>query len=461
MGGRRRDHEVQRSETDAVVFLETRPAQEVRIDRMAVRRRGRRVRALLGGVSVVLVPILLAAALWSAQQTNDASRSGSEGAASDPAGTVGAGEAPAPAAGGGIDGDGDAGRNNRYFPVDAALDEVVVGAVFGNGDGQRLLTGAPERLEYVQYDARDFDQVSFDSSGRFLAAIYRNSFLQSILVVGRLDDDGETWVVEPAAVDINGFAWHPHRAGQVAFASASLTGGTQVSVVDLTRSRPFTSYYRAAFPGRLRAWGDWGFAFDEPGPTPLTSVARYPDDSSPTANNLLITLTTGAPGTALGLLDPTRLLIDGADVPIVLNLQNAVYEQNRWYAEDDEVFGLRSSPSGRFSVALLGERGAPPDAGGDVVLFSADPAAVEEPVLLFSTAGDTTFDWSADGRFVVAHQPAVIGEEGNRTTPASVTVYDLDQALFVGREIRMADGNSAADLRIDVLTLAFRETPAN
>lgn len=453
MGGRRREHELQRSQTDGIVFIDTQTADDVRVERMAIRRPGRRLRSLLAAGTAVLVPALLVAALWSARQNDGAADDGP--AASEPTGTVGAGESTGAAA-------DDAGQqNNRYSPVDAALDQVVVGAVFGSDLEQRLLTGRPERLEYVQYDARDFDQVALDASGRFLAATYRNSFSQSILVIGRLDGDEDTWMVEPAAVDVNGFAWHPHRSGQVAFASANLTGGTQVSVVDLTRSRPFTSYYRAAFPGRLRVWGDWGFAFDEPGPAPLTSVALYPDDSSPTANNLLVTLTTGVPGTALGLLDSVRLLIDGADVPIVLNLQNAVYEQNPWYDEDAEVLRFRSSPSGRFSVGLVADRGGSPDDGGRVLLFAADPAAGDGPALLLSTTGDTSFDWSADGRFVVVYQPAVIGVEGDRTSPASVTVYDLDRALFVGREIRMADGTGPADLRIDVQTLAFREMPPN
>lgn len=466
MGGHRRrfgtvenvagpNHEdPQRSQTDRIVLLETHDPDRARVERTAIATPWRRLRWLTAGLAALLLSVGLAATVWSSLR--DGEPPAEEGAT--PAGAPPAADAPPRLT------DAEAGeiqRDNRYSEVDAMLDDIVVGAVFGDGADQRLLYGSPQALDYVPYDRRDFDRVDLDSSGTYLAATYRNAFAQNVLVVGRLQDDGD-WVVEPAAVDINGFAWHPHRGGQLGFATANLTGGTQVSVVDLTRSRPFTWFYRADFPGRLRSWGDWGFAFDEPGPAPRTSVARYPDEVSPTANNLLVTLTTGTPGRALGLIGPERLLIDGADVPIVLNLQNAVYESNPWFGEEDEVVRLRTAPSGRFSVALLAPRDAPNHRGGQVVLFTADAEAASQPaVLLFEVTGPTAFDWSTSGRFVAGYQPAVIGQEGDRVSPASITVYDLDRALFVGREIRMADGVNQADLRIDVQTLAFREERLN
>lgn len=437
------------------MLLDTHDPHRARVERTAVATPWRWLRSVTAGLAALLLTMGLAATLWSSLRDDEIP---AEEGATSPAGAPPATDGPPRLTD--VDAE-EIQRDNRYSEVDAILDDIVVGAVFGDGADQRLLSGPPQALDYVPYDRRDFDRIDLDSSGRYLGATYRNTFAQNVLVVGRLQDDG-AWVVEPVAVDVNGFAWHPHRAGQLGFATANLTGGTQVSVVDLTRSRPFTWFYRAEFPGRLRAWGDWGFAFDEPGPAPRTSVARYPDEVSPTANNLLVTLTTGTPGRALGLIGPERLLIDGADVPIVLNLQNAVYEANPWFGEEDEVVGLRTAPSERFSVALLAPRNAPNDGGGQVVLFTADAEAASQPaVLLFEVAGATAFDWSASGRFVAGYQPAVVGEEGDRVSPASVTVYDLDRALFVGREIRMADGVDQADLRIDVQTLAFREDRSN
>ena len=219
--------------------------------------------------------------------------------------------------------------DNRYSPVARALSDMVVAASFGE-DGN-ILFGPIQGLEFAPAISRSVTEIRLDASGNWIAAVYRNSFRQDVLIVGAADADVERWRFEPLAVGINGFAWHPHRPGRIAYAVPDLPTATQITDVDLTSEQPRKLRYRAEFPGRLRLWGDWGYAFNEPGPTPLTTVGLVPSDATPTADNLLETLVAGTPGRAMGLIAPRRLLVDGGESAIVVNLDNAVYEPNVWY----------------------------------------------------------------------------------------------------------------------------------
>ncbi len=168
---------------------------------------------------------------------------------------------------------------------------------------------------------------------------------------------------------------------------------------------------------------------------------------------------TGVPGRAMGELG-SRVLIDGGEEAILVNTQTAVFEENQWIADSAEVFAMAGSPDGKFAVALVAGRGGDGGDGGKVLLLADDPSsAMEASEFLFGTLGPTAFDWSPDGRFVTGYQPVSLNPEGERVSAASVTVYDLNRALFTGREVRF--GGAAPDLRFQVRALAFQEALTN
>ncbi len=456
MGGGGKEPELQRSITDRVVFLDTGVPEGERETSRIRRRTGRSLRFVLMIGAALLVPAVVAGALWSVasdRNTGSQEPAQDEGDVADPeqAGLLASGD-------GRLDDvdDPEFPIDQRYAPVARALSEVVVAASLG--DAQSILFGPIQGLEYAWVTSGGVNDVRLDASGNWIAAVYRNSFQQDVLIVGAADPDVSRWRFEPLAVGINGFAWHSSRPGRIAYALPDLSNATQVADVDLNSGRPGTLRYRADFPGQLQVWGDWGFAFNEPGPAPLTSVASVPEGAIGSESTQLETLATGNPGRAFGLIAPQRLLIDGGESSIVLNLDNAVYEQNVWYDSSAEVFAFAESPSGKYSIGLVGGRGGGAADGGKALLFAAEPVSVSDAgELLFTTGGLSTFDWSDTGRFVAGFQPAVIGEEGDRTSNAAVTVYDLDRGLFVGSELRTLDSGAVADLRLSVEALAFRD----
>ncbi len=454
MGGGGQEPDLQRSVTDRVVFLDSTAIGGDQETSLVRRRTGRRLRFVMMLGAAVLVPTVVGGALWSvvSDRTSASQESAEEdGDVADPeqAGVLASGEGQLA-----DPNDPEFPIDNRYSPVAQALSDVVVAASLG--DARNILFGPTQGLDYARVNSRGVSDVRLDASGNWIAAIYMNSFQQEVLIVSAADADVSTWRFEPLAVGINGFAWHPSQPGRIAYALPDLSNATQIADVDLDAERPRTLRYRADFPGQLQVWGDWGFAFNEPGPAPFTSVAVLPEGAIGSGSIQLETLATGNPGRALGQIAPQRLLIDGGESSIVLNLDNAVYEPNVWYDSSGEVFAFAESPSGKYSVGLVGGRGG--SAGGKVLLFTAEPVSVNDASdLLFTTSGPSTFDWSDSGRFVAGFQPAVIGEEGGRTSNAAVTVYDLDRGLFVGSELRTLDSGAVADLRLWVDALAFRD----
>ncbi len=358
-------------------------------------------------------------------------------------------------------------HDNRYSPIAAVLNDVVLTAAIDSPEETGILYGVAGELGVRVLEPADLTQIKLDSSGNWVAGTYRNSFDQDVLLVGRADalDVGKTarahrwvWELEPMAVGTNGFSWHPHSPGLLAYAENNLTQSTLVTVRDLTTERPGTRRYHADFPGRLAAWGDWGFGFNEPGPAPFTSVAIPQDEETATGINPLTTVVTGVPGNPLGIIAERRLLIDGGDTAAILNLDTAELDINEWFEPDQEVLAFRASPDGNYSVGLLAARGQSASHGGRVVLFAANPGSANETAeQIFTTDGPTTFDWNATGRFVVGYRSATRRENGERGSAASVTVFDLGRALHVAREIRTHGGEFDENLPVAIDSLAFRE----
>ncbi len=357
-------------------------------------------------------------------------------------------------------GSGEYQRDNRYSEINSAIDAVVVAGTIGDArEMPPLLFGPAPDLAAAPAGNRPLDRVELDSSGNYLAGVYRNKFDLDVLVIGELTDDN--WLLEPIAVGVNGFAWHPIDAGLIAYARPSGLDPmvTDVAVENYTRSRVTTRRFRADFPGRLRLWGDWGIAFDEPGPLRATTIVNFSDDVAPPASSTLVPLVAGVPGRAMGELG-SRVLIDGGEEAILVNTRTAVFEENQWIDNSAEVFEMAGSPDGKFAVVLVAGRGGDGADGGKVLLLADDPSSVlGASEFLFGTLGPTAFDWSPDGRFVAGYQPVVLDPEGLRVSAASVTVYDLNKALFTGREVRMS--GAEPDLRFRVEALAFQEALTN
>ncbi len=448
--------EVQRSATGQVTLLDD---SELGVQTLSTTVRPSRLRPLLLVVAALLVPGVIAFMAFGLSDSPDSATPSEE--------TSGDASAVAAASAEEFDelrayGSGGVQLDNRYSEINSALDAVVVVGTVGAAPAQPLqLYGPAPKLEVFPPGNRALNEMTFDASGNWLAGLYKNTFDQEVLMVGRLD--GADWVMDPVALRINGFAWHPTEPGVIAFAKLNNFNSavTDVVVEDYTQRRVISRRFRADFPGRLRLWGDWGMAFDEPGPVSMTAVATFEGkdfSNGATGANILTTLVEGVPGTALGELGPNRILIDGADEPTIVNTNNAVFEPNVWIEPGTEVAAMLGSPDGKFSVALVVDRYSSDGSGGDIVLLAADPTSVNAAnELLFTTSGPTTFDWTPDGRFVTGFEPAELDADGQRRRAASVTVYDLDRSLYVGREIRESVGGDL-DLRFRANAVAFQET---
>ncbi len=438
------------SDIGRVTFLEDDLDGAVVESERLQRATGSKVRPVLMVLAILSIPGLLGLSfLLNRSSGDDSDRAGAEGAE-----VVDDNSEPVPFDELRAYGSGGVQRDNRYSEVNSAIGAMVVAGTVGD---DLPLFGSTRDLQILGPGNRPVINLQLDASGNWLAGTYRNKFDQVVLLVGQTDGPDD-WVMEPVAVDVNGWSWHPHEAGKIAFAKPSLFSKTNVTIEDLTAPRVISRRFVAEFPGRLRMWGDWGFAFDEPGPVQRTTVTVLPDVISPPVSGALVTLASGVPGRAKGELGLDRILIDGDEGITIVNLNNAVFERNVWIDETAEVFAMAGSPDGNFSVVLVGGRGSSAATGGKVLLLASDPTGVPQPSeLLFATTGPTTFDWTPDGRFVAGFQPAVINNEGERVSPASVTVYDLNRALFQGREVRLNDGTEP-DLRFRIGAIAFRET---
>lgn len=450
---------VQHSQTGAVQFLE--PESSASGERSEVVRGGTARRTVLLGLGVVVAIVVVAVGLGVSGRTagdgEDAQALEAEGQGATVVTTAPDAE---PFEGLRSYGSGEYQRDNRYSEINSAIDAVVVAGSVGDARNRGpLLFGPAPDLSPVPAGNRPLDRVELDSSGNFLAGIYKNQFDLDVLMVGQLA--GDDWLLEPVAVGVSGFAWHPIDAGVIAYARPSGLDPTvtDVAIEDYTRSRVVTKRFRADFPGRLRLWGDWGIAFDEPGPQRATTIVNFSDDLAPPASSTLVPLVTGVPGRAMGELG-SRVLIDGGEETVLVNTRTAVFEENQWIDDSAEVFAMAGSPDGKFAVVVVAGRGGDGADGGKVLLLADDPSSVlGASEFLFSTLGPTAFDWSPDGRFVAGYQPVVLDPEGIRVSAASVTVYDLNKALFTGREVRQ-DG-AEPDLRFRVEALAFQEALTN
>ncbi len=447
--------DVQRSSTGPVTLLDD---VEVVGQTDVSRTQRSRLRPLLVVLSIVIVPATIAALVFGSTGRSDSGDTAVGEPSEDPA-AIDAAAGVEEFDGLRAYGSGDVQADNRYSGIDGALDAVVVAGTVGAGPGEPLqFYGPAPKLDIFPPGNRALDEMAFDASGNWLAGIYKNVFNQDVLMVGR--PGGVNWVMDPVAVDINGYGWHPTDPGVIAFAKLNTLAPTVTDVVseDYTKKRVISRRFRAEFPGRLRLWGDWGMAFDEPGPAPLTTVATYELDTSSLATTVLDPLVQGVPGLAKGELGANRILIDGADQPTIVNTSNAVFEPNVWVDSSAEVAAMSGSPDGKYAVALVVGRGSDDSRGGKVLLLAADPASVNDASeLLFTTAGPTTFDWTPDGRFVAGYEAAQLEADGRRRSAAAVTVYDLDRSLYVGREIRESIGGDL-DLRFRASALAFQET---
>ncbi|NNF53199.1 MAG: hypothetical protein HKN03_02030 [Acidimicrobiales bacterium] len=434
------------------------------------RTSGKRLRPLIFALVILAVPALIAGAIVAIQNADPPSESAapaqpSDDELGDPLVTPEPRERDAledfSANGGELQ------LGNRFASIAAAMNDVALTAAIDSRPGTGILYGPVGDLGVRVLEPAGLTHVKLDSSGNWVAGTYRNSFDQDVLVVGRADvlDVGRTvqshrwvWELEPMAVGTNGFVWHPHAPGLLAYAENNLTKTTLVTVRDLTTERPGTRRYHIDLPGRLAAWGDWGFGFNEPGPFAFTSVAIPPEEETATGINELTPVVTGVRGNPLGIIAERRLLIDGGQTAAIVNLDTGAMESNEWFEPDQEVLAFRASPDGKFSVGLLADRGQAPNAGGRVVLFAANPSSVVEATeQIFTTSGATTFDWDGTGRFVAGHQSATTRQNGQRGSAASITVFDLERALHVSREIRTHGGEFDDNLPMAIDSLAFRE----
>ena len=449
---------VQRSETGSILLLDSEPEEGG--ERSPVTRGSKRRTALLAlgvvaALALVGTGVRLAGGSDSAEDAAPAEAVEAEAAVPTTAPDA------EPFEGLRTYGSGEVQLDNRYSEINSAIDAVVVAGTIGDPqDLPPLLFGPAPDLQAAPPGNRPLRDVALDASGNFMAGVYANKFELDVLVVGQLV--GDDWILEPVSVGINGFSWHPENPGVIAYAKPSALNPTlitDVAIEDYTSRRLTSRRIRAAFPGRLRLWGDWGIAFDEPGPIRHTTIASFPDDISPPASITLVPLVTGVPGRAMGELG-SRVLIDGGEEAVLVNTRTAVFEENQWIDNSGEVFAMAGSPDGKFAVALVAGRGGDDSAGGKVLLLADDPASVgSASEFLFGTLGPTAFDWSPEGRFVVGYQPVALDPEGERVSAASVTVYDLNKALFTGREVRFL--GAEPDLRFQVEALAFQEALAN
>lgn len=443
---------VQRSETGSILLLDTAPEEGGERSSVA-RGRGRTVLSSLAILALIAAIAAIAASFGLAGNGND------EATASEAVAPTKPPEAE-PFEGLRSYGSGEYQSDNRYSEISSAIDAVVVAGTLGNPlDLPPWLFGPAPDLQIAPPGNRPLQVMELDASGNFLAGVYQNRLEQDVLMVGQLI--GDDWILEPVSVGLNGFSWHPVDPGVIAYAKPAALNPTltDVAIEDYTRRRSAIRRFRANFPGRLRLWGDWGFAFDEPGPIRRTTIASFPDEIAPPASSMLEPLVTGVPGRAMGELG-SRVLIDGGEEAILVNTRTAVFEENQWIDNSAEVFAMAGSPDGKFAVVLVAGRGGGGADGGKVLLLADDPSSVlGASEFLFGTLGPTAFDWSPDGRFVVGFEPVSLDSEGDRVNAASVTVYDMNKALFVGREVRF-DG-AEPDLRFRVEALAFQEALAN
>lgn len=223
MSGRRRRPrledlpDLQRSSTGRVTILDD--VEAVGQTSTSIARRSK-LRPLLAVLAIFIVPVAIAAFAFGSRSPSDSSDT-ADGEPSEDAAVI---EADAPVEE--FDelrayGSGAIQLGNRYSAINSAVDAVVVAGTVGEAPSQPLqLYGPAPKLELFPPGNRALDEITFDASGNWLAGIYKNVFEQDVLMVGR--PKGVSWVMDPVAVNINGYAWHPSDPGVIASRNSTI-----------------------------------------------------------------------------------------------------------------------------------------------------------------------------------------------------------------------------------------------
>ncbi|MEL7210616.1 MAG: hypothetical protein AAGK32_20680, partial [Actinomycetota bacterium] len=123
--------------------------------------------------------------------------------------------------------------------------------------------------ELLIEEVPSLDRFAFDASGQWLAGMStsENGPRRQVLWAGPIGGD-----FEPVAVGVRTFSWHDSQPAALAWSNE---GQSEVTTVGLTSSEP-DRVFKTPVRGRIRGWGDWGFAinyWDEGSATALLSRA--------------------------------------------------------------------------------------------------------------------------------------------------------------------------------------------
>ncbi|MEM9130836.1 MAG: hypothetical protein AAF962_03970 [Actinomycetota bacterium] len=287
------------------------------------------------------------------------------------------------------------------------------------GGGTLLVTMADNGSSEVS-DLPNLARFAFDTSGQWIAGISMGTLGErpETLWVGRVGTP-----MEPVAVDIASYSWHDERPGELAWTqdddrsqvyTLSLNGGIDTEV---ERNQLETE-------GRLRGWGDWGYAVETWTRGRVTAVLD--------AEGLVLQELVGRYRGRLA--DGDLIFSGGSSAPLRFSPSTGSLTTVPWLKGEDDVSSLVITPDGTSTVAFISRGGLLSEPmTGEVVVVSAD-----EAVTVGHLSGFTTIALGADGAILLVEQYA----GGDTAEPAQFTVL-VDGAtdwaspvpdVFQGRE---------------------------
>ncbi|MEM9130837.1 MAG: hypothetical protein AAGE88_00745 [Actinomycetota bacterium] len=285
-------------------------------------------------------------------------------------------------------------------PGRAVLNAVVSSPT---GGGAWLVTVGENGASDV-VDLPDLTEFSFDASGQWVAGIGVGIRRDRLLTlwVGRVG-----MPMEPISGDIASYAWHDERPGELAWTDVDRG---EVRTLDLTTGVDLTGDVDAAVvtrgletSGRLRGWGDWGFAVETWAGGTMTAVV---DPDGVVLEDL--------PGEFRGrLADGDLVFIGDASAPVRYSPSTDATAPVPWLADGDDVSRLLVAADGLSTVAFVlrdGRTSAP--SAAEVVVVSAD-----DTVTVGLVEGDTSIALDDDGAIALVDQdPSGRSDEPSRFT---------------------------------------------
>jgi hypothetical protein len=208
----------------------------------------------------------------------------------------------------------------------------------------------------------------FDVSGRRVATSIANPGSSSgVLFAG----NPETAAV--VATNVAGYAWHDADPGTIAYTSLQ-QGELQLWVTANPLAAPELQFSGFGLGGDLRAWGDWGFAFQKEDEVVLVSSAGE--------------ITDFLRGDLLGT-DRDGSLVLAVDERIMITAAAGDILELSAPSQIGSAVNARFSPNGQ-TVAILGGEGVITASVASGEILTETPGRLGLPVLA----------WSSDSRFV-------------------------------------------------------------